>query len=501
MAIPNPTKTREWKDGNTPATGTPALGSYFNAEFDQLYANDNYLDANKLDKSGGVITGNLTINGDLAVQGDNVVINVTEVQVEDKIITLNNGEVGPGVTGNGISGIEIDRGSGQDKARLVFDESDDSFKAGLGANIAQIITRTAFETRLGLQFFNVFQRIRKNGSNNEVIVPPFRVILNSKEYFTIDNTILGIAHLDTGSSWTFGSDYYIWAGEPQSGDAPVLKISLSQTSPQGMTNPRIIGGFHYGKIRNSITISDVSNGIVPNSCWDLNHMPRCYLLGLEDPENYQIGGMVEVVKGSLWVDIYLASNGGGSGFNKRVQSKINQLPLTGTDGLNWYDFAIRGRNSGKRMLTYAEWVAAAIGSPQGRNDSNLHGWTKTSNTGRVKTAATNQSDADADYILGYNTSLHNVRDCVGNVWEWLNELSNRQDSTSWNWYNVLDTGEMAADTDFGQAYMPNNMGLVAYLAGGAWDLGVCAGSRAVYVPDVPWVVNSRVGCRFACESL
>lgn len=38
----NPTKTRTWKDGTTPATGTLALGSLFEAEFNRLYANDAY---------------------------------------------------------------------------------------------------------------------------------------------------------------------------------------------------------------------------------------------------------------------------------------------------------------------------------------------------------------------------------------------------------------------------------------------------------------------------
>ena len=348
---------------------------------------------------------------------------------------------------------------------------------------------------------NVFSRIRKNGSSNEILVPPFHTILDGEEYFTIAEKTLGVADLDTGSAFTFGADHYTWAGVPASGKTPVLKISLSATNPIGLTTPKIIGGFHYGKIRNSITISDVSNGIVPNSCWDLKHMPKCYLLGLTDPSNYQIGGMVEVVKGSLWVDIYLASHGGGSGFNKRVYSKINQLPLTGTDGLNWYDFVVRGKNSGKRMLTYEEWIQAAIGSPQGLDNSNLNGWTKTTNTGKIKTAATNAADADANYILGYNTSLLNVRDCVGNLWEWLDEMSIRQDATSWGWRNVLDTGELSGDTDFGQAYLPYDYGMVALLAGGDWASGVFAGARAVNVFNYPWNMYAGFGCRFACESL
>src|SRR4030067_1594366 len=48
----NGEKTREWKSGNTPATGTPALGSLFNDEFDRLYGNDNYL-KEEADKLGG----------------------------------------------------------------------------------------------------------------------------------------------------------------------------------------------------------------------------------------------------------------------------------------------------------------------------------------------------------------------------------------------------------------------------------------------------------------
>lgn len=42
MAI-NTEKTREWKSGSTPETGTPALGELFNAEFDRLYENDRCL--------------------------------------------------------------------------------------------------------------------------------------------------------------------------------------------------------------------------------------------------------------------------------------------------------------------------------------------------------------------------------------------------------------------------------------------------------------------------
>ena len=38
-----PTKTRTWKPGATPLSGTPARGTYFDAEFNQNYGNDNFI--------------------------------------------------------------------------------------------------------------------------------------------------------------------------------------------------------------------------------------------------------------------------------------------------------------------------------------------------------------------------------------------------------------------------------------------------------------------------
>ena len=374
----------------------------------------------------------------------------------------------------------------------------DTELAGYGAkNIRD--TRAAFDLYSSIKTFSSFTNITKDGSNDNIIVPIFKINLDSTDYYTASAATLTTSDLDTGSSFTFGADHYIWAGEPTSGTTPILKISLSATSPTGMTNPKIIGGFHYGKIRNSFTVSDVANGILANSVWDLNHRPKCYTLGLSDPTTYQLGGMAEVIPGSLWVDIYLASDGGGSVPSAKVKSIINANPLTGGNGVNWFDFAVRGKNSGKRMLTYDEWTASALGSPAGLDASNLNGWTKTSNTSYVPTGAT--SGADADYLLGYNTSLTNIRDCVGNVWEWLSNTSNRHDTTSWNWNNVMDAGELASLGDFGQAYLPNSAGMVAWLAGGYWAYGVLAGARAVNAGGYPWNPGWGIGCRFACDSL
>jgi hypothetical protein len=65
------------------------------------------------------------------VEGDTVNVSTTNLAIEDNIISLNTGEVGPGVTLT-YSGIEIDRGNTssitpQNNASFLYDESTDSW--------------------------------------------------------------------------------------------------------------------------------------------------------------------------------------------------------------------------------------------------------------------------------------------------------------------------------------------------------------------------------------
>jgi hypothetical protein len=78
------------------------------------------------------ITGNLTVSGTVST------INSEELLVEDNVITLNNGQIGSGVS-SGTSGIEIDRGSVA-FAKLIFQESDDLFYAGLSGSLHPVVT-------------------------------------------------------------------------------------------------------------------------------------------------------------------------------------------------------------------------------------------------------------------------------------------------------------------------------------------------------------------------
>lgn len=78
-------------------------------------------------KDGNVTATDVTINGNLTVLGDTTTLNVTTLEIEDNIITLNKGELGAGVT-LGSSGFEIDRGS-ETGVRIVWNETEEAFRA------------------------------------------------------------------------------------------------------------------------------------------------------------------------------------------------------------------------------------------------------------------------------------------------------------------------------------------------------------------------------------
>ena len=69
----------------------------------------------------GPNTGSVRVTGDLIVEGSTVIIEATNLDIEDNIIVLNKGETGAGVTLD-YSGIEIDRGS-LGEASLIWNEN------------------------------------------------------------------------------------------------------------------------------------------------------------------------------------------------------------------------------------------------------------------------------------------------------------------------------------------------------------------------------------------
>ncbi len=72
----------------------------------------------------GTNVGQVFVTGSLNVQGTTTTVNTENLDIEDNIILLNKGETGYGVSPQGISGIEVDRGTNEKgNAQFLWDES------------------------------------------------------------------------------------------------------------------------------------------------------------------------------------------------------------------------------------------------------------------------------------------------------------------------------------------------------------------------------------------
>lgn len=90
--------------------------------------------------TGASVAGNLTIAGNLTVSGTTTTVDTQDLLVTDKIITVNNGEVGAGMTGGTQAGMDVDRGS-ETNYRFVFDETQDNFRVGETGSEQAVATR------------------------------------------------------------------------------------------------------------------------------------------------------------------------------------------------------------------------------------------------------------------------------------------------------------------------------------------------------------------------
>ena len=102
----------------------------------QMYQGGAWKDVNgNVEATTGTSNFNdVTIAGNLIVQGTTTSIETTNTTITDNVITLNQGEVGAGVTA-GTSGIEVDRGSEANKT-LVWDDSIDKWTVGTETVVA-----------------------------------------------------------------------------------------------------------------------------------------------------------------------------------------------------------------------------------------------------------------------------------------------------------------------------------------------------------------------------
>ena len=93
-------------------------------------------DGNSASFSGNLSAQDLTLSGNLTVSGTQTVINTTTLNVEDNIIEVNLQSDGTETAQQG--GLQVNRGSGQDKALVIWDDSNDLFSLKKGTSDAKL---------------------------------------------------------------------------------------------------------------------------------------------------------------------------------------------------------------------------------------------------------------------------------------------------------------------------------------------------------------------------
>jgi hypothetical protein len=117
-----------------------------------VFANGAYAEANsKLDLSGGTVSGDVNITGNLIVSGDTVYANTTVVNLGDNIITLN-ADIKQDQEPTEDAGIEIDRGLGANVG-IIWNETtekwtftnDGSLYSDIGSSSAESYSNSAYD--------------------------------------------------------------------------------------------------------------------------------------------------------------------------------------------------------------------------------------------------------------------------------------------------------------------------------------------------------------------
>lgn len=116
------------------------------------------LDTNKYDKSGGTITGAVTISGNLTVTGTTTTVNSTEVSVADNTIEVNLSSDGSATATTG--GFNVNRGNdgagdALDKAGVIWDNTNSTWHLKLGSADANLKAGTVTASLTGAVTGNV----------------------------------------------------------------------------------------------------------------------------------------------------------------------------------------------------------------------------------------------------------------------------------------------------------------------------------------------------------
>lgn len=333
-----------------------------------------------------------------------------------------------------------------------------------------------------------YEREQLYSTNKTTItIYPTWININNHGYVLEGQKIIDIINADnwddsiyTSAAQRAGKDFYIYACEPTSNDAPDFILSANSTVPTGYTadNSRKIGGFHclclsVGTISGH-TLSGYNTGeILPNSPWDLKHR------AVSENE-----GMVYIPEVNRWVDIYLTSWDGA-----KLVSEYNGAFVTGetTHKCHGEKFVEELGLVNKQLLTREEFMVIAKGSNE---NTAINGATNPITTG-----------GHVDSNNRRMVSNYGVEDCCGTLWQWLATTAENYPGSTWdsnvyyfsgyNWQDKPVYNSAIDSQKYGSCY-----GLVRrFMSGGSWTDSSDCGSRCVDCNNFGTHVSVSIGSR------
>jgi hypothetical protein len=170
------------------------------------------------------IGSNLTVQGDLTVNGTQFIANVQTVNVQDPVILVNAGEAGTGVTkSGGYAGMRVDRGDAVDH-QLVFNETNDKFEIGPIGGESPIATETYVDTK-GISTSNFVSGTlgtERGGTGTMTYTGYGAVVLNSNASLancTMSNAIVQgnsvTSNMDViGGTWGYANSVHAGLNKP-----------------------------------------------------------------------------------------------------------------------------------------------------------------------------------------------------------------------------------------------------------------------------------------------
>lgn len=200
------------------------------------------------------IAKNATFKGDLLVEGQSFVTEAETVEIKDNLLLLNKGEVGAGVT-KGIAGLEIDRGT-EPNYQIIFDESDNRFKAGEIGDIQCLALRDGDDSMVNGMFTTWDSTTKRLKTTNIVPSSSFlyfgdnkKVALsyNNSEGLSIYNGNNALAIFPTANNTTFrctGNNFQLV------GKLITLNETISSTFRRTSDNSEVL---YHADIVNNLT--------------------------------------------------------------------------------------------------------------------------------------------------------------------------------------------------------------------------------------------------------